>query len=145
MQALSLFGPVDTVLEPVIGFLILGLLLVNMGTRLYAHRKTVKESRDAEADDLSRPLLHVATNLLLLAATFYYLTLHHHAGIVLSTLVVGLVLTDYFEFDATLAQIREGRDVEPPRASVAASVLVFLYIAYLTLFFLVKPFWNAVI
>lgn len=145
MQPLSLFGPVDTVLEPVIGYVVLVLLLVNMGTRLYAHRKTVKQSRDADADDLSRPLLHVATNLLLLTATFYYLTLHHHAGIVLSSLVVGLVLTDYFEFDATLVQIREGREIEPPKASVGASVLVFLYIAYLTLFFLIKPFWNAVI
>lgn len=145
MQPLSLFGPVDTVLEPVIGYVVLALLLVNMGTRLYAHRKTVKESRDAEADDIGRPLLHVVSNLLLLLAAFYYLSLHHHAGIVLSTLVVGLVLTDYFEFDATLVRIREGRDVESPKASIAASVLVLLYVAYLTLFFLVKPFWNAVI
>ena len=145
MQALSLFGPVDAVLEPIIGYVVLLLLLVNMVTRLYAHRRTVKRARDAEADEIDRPLIHVATNLLLVLATFYYLTLYHHSGIVLSALVVGLVLTDYFEFDAALVQIREERDVEAPKASIGAAVVALLYIAYLTLFDVIKPFWNAVI
>ena len=145
MQPLSLFGPVDAVFEPIIGYVVLALLLVNMATRLYTHRKTVKEARDAEAEDISRPLIHVATNLLLMLASFYYLSFHHHAGIVLTSLVVGVVLTDYFEFDAALVQIREGRDVEAPKASIGAAFVAFLYIAYLTLFTYIKPLWDAVI
>lgn len=147
MQPLSLFGPVDAVLEPIIGYLVLVLLLVNVATRLYAHRQAVEVSRDPEADedDVSHPLIHVAANLLLLLATFYYLTFHHHSGIVLSTLVVGLFLTEYFEFDAELVQVREGRDVESPKASLTAAFVTFLYIAYLTMFVYIKPFWNEIV
>lgn len=147
MQPLSLFGPVDAVFEPIIGYVVLLLLLVNMATRLYMHRKTVNEARDAEADasELSRPLVHVVSNLLLMLASFYYLSFHHHSGIVLSTLVAGVVLTDYFEFDATLVRIREGRAVETPKASIGAAFVALLYIAYLTLFTYVKPLWDAVV
>lgn len=145
MQPLSLFGPVDAVLEPIIGYVVLALLLVNMATRLYMHRRTVKEARDSAAAEITRPLVHVVTNLLLALATFYYLSLHHHSGIVLSTLVVGVVLTDYFEFDAALVQIREGRAVEAPKASIGAAFVALLYIGYLTLFTYVKPLWDAVI
>lgn len=145
MQLLSLFGPVDTVLEPVIGFVILGLVLVNMATRMLAHRRSERRARDADAEDIGRPAYHVVTNLLLLLAAFYYLTLHYHSGIVLSSLVIGLVLTDYFEFEALLVQVREDRDIEAPKASIGASVLVLLYISYLTLFGLVAPYWNQVV
>lgn len=146
MQLLSLFGPVDAVLEPVIGFVILALVLINMVTRLLAHRRSAKRARDGDdAEAISRPAYHVATNLLLMLATFYYLTLHSYSGIILSSLVIGLVLTDYFEFESLLVQVREGRDVEAPKASIGASVLVLLYIGYLTLFVVIKPFWDMVV
>lgn len=145
MEALSLFGPVDAILEPIIGYVVLVLLLVNMGTRAFAHQKNVRQADEGDDDAVTRPLVHVVTNVLLLLATFYYMTFEHHAGVVLGTLVLGLFITDYFEFQAFLVQVREGRTPDAPKASIAASVLVLLYIAYQTLFFIVRPFWEQIV
>jgi len=81
----------------------------------------------------------------LLLASFYYLTLHEHAGTVLSVLVLGLVVTDYFDFEALRVDAREGRRLVSPKASLVASSLVLLYAAYTFLFYLVAPVWNAVV
>lgn len=145
MQPLSLLGPID-VLEGVAGFVVLVLLLVNMGTRWFAFRKYGKQAtEDDDRETIDRWLPHDVTNVLLVLSAFYYLTLHHHGGIVLSTLVLGLVITDIFEVEARAVEMRRGVPADKPKAAVAASVLALLYIAYLTLFSLVKPFWTAII
>src|SRR6056297_1580627 len=107
MQFLALFGPVDAVLEPIIGYLILLLVVANMVTRRSSFRRSVEETEAADADAVGPTWVHVAANLLLLLASFYYLTLHEHAGTVLSVLVLGLVVTDYFDFEALRVDARE--------------------------------------
>mgnify|MGYP006286940227 FL=1 len=144
MQPLSLLGPVDA-LEPVAGYLVLALVLVNMGTRWLAFRNYRKQANDEDREEVSRWVPHELTNLLLVLMSFYYLTLHHHAGIVLSTLVLGLFITDFFEVEARSVELRRDVPLDRPKAAMVASLVVFLYAAYISVFFLVKDYWDAVI
>ncbi|WP_440008775.1 DUF7313 family protein [Halomicrococcus sp. SG-WS-1] len=144
MQLLSLLGPID-VLEPVAGYLVVVLVLVNMGTRWLAFGKYREQAKDDDREEVDRWIPHELTNVLLVLASFYYLTLHHHGGIVLSSLVIGLFIADFFEVEARGVEMRRDVPLDRPKAAIAASVLVFLYAAYNTLFFLVKPWWSAIV
>ncbi|RBI61208.1 DUF7313 family protein [Halomicrococcus sp. NG-SE-24] len=144
MQLLSLLGPID-VLEPVAGYLVVALVLVNMGTRWLAFGKYREQAKDDDREEVDRWIPHELTNVLLVLASFYYLTLHHHGGIVLSSLVIGLFIADFFEVEARSVEMRRDVPLDRPKAAIAASVLVFLYAAYNTLFFLVKPWWSAIV
>ncbi|WP_435153500.1 DUF7313 family protein [Haladaptatus sp. DFWS20] len=144
MQALSLLGPLD-VLEPYAEALVLALVLVNMGTRMLAFRNYRKQARDDDRETLDRWVPHEITNVLLVLASFYLLTIHHHAGIVLSTLVLGLFLTDFFEVEARSVELRRGVPLDKPKGALTASFVVFLYAAYLSLFQFIKPFWSAIV
>ncbi|WP_132057660.1 DUF7313 family protein [Halorussus amylolyticus] len=146
MESLSMFGPVDAVVAPVIEYVVLALVLVNMGTRLFAYRSYRKQARsDDYEDNLSRNLVHEASNVLLVLASFYLLTIHFHAGMVLSTLVLGLFITDFFEFEAREVELRKDEKLGTPSGALAASVLVLLYAAYQSFFFLIEPYWNAIV
>ncbi|SIQ98499.1 hypothetical protein SAMN05421858_1029 [Haladaptatus litoreus] len=144
MQALSLLGPID-VLEPVIEFLVLGLVLVNMVTRLLAFRNYRKQARDDDRETIDRWVPHELSNVLLVLVSFYYLTLHHHGGIVLSMLVLGLFITDFFEVEARSVEMRRGVPLDKPKAALTASFVVFLYAAYQSVFFLIEPLWNSLV
>jgi hypothetical protein len=141
----SLFGPVDTLLAPVIEYLLLGLLVVNMVGRGIEYSQHVSQAADGGADAITRNALRVGTSFLLIVGSFYYLTVHHHGGMVFSVLVLGLFLTDLFEFESRKVEARRGIDIERPKGAIAASFLALLYIGYQSLFFLVAPFWNAVV
>jgi hypothetical protein len=141
----SLFGVVDSVLRPYVGLIILGLVLVNMGARAFEYRSIVSQAREGGVDAVTRSPVRVATNYLLLALTFYFTTVEYHAGTVLSVLVVGMVITDLFEFESRLVEIRQDFSLDRPKASIAASVVVLMYISYITLFQYVKPLWTQVV
>jgi hypothetical protein len=138
MHALSLFGPLDA-LGTDVKWLILGLAVVNMGTRMYAHNQHVRQADDSEdAEELSRTLLHEGTNVLLLLAAFYMATVAYHGGVVMSVLVVGLVITDFFEFEARKVEARKDDPLDRPNGALVASLLVLGYAAFQALFFLVE-------
>lgn len=141
----SLFGAVDSILHPYIGPVILVLVLVNMGARAFEYRSIVSQARDGGIEAVSRNAIRVATNFLLVALSFYFASVEPHAGTVLSVLVVGMVITDLFEFESRLVEIRQEFTIDRPKASIAASVLVLMYIGYLTLFQYIKPFWSQVV
>ncbi len=138
----SLFGPVDALLAPYIEYVILVLVLANIGARAAEYRSIKKQAADGGAEAISRGAARVATNFLLVFASFYFITVEYHAGMVLAMLVVGMVLTDLFEFESRLVEARQGIEIERPKGSIAASVLVLLYALYTTLFFLVAGIWN---
>lgn len=142
--SVTLFGPLDTMVGPYIEYLLLGLVLVNLVTRLVAHRSHRAQADDG-ADAITRHPLHLASTWTLVIASLYYMTLHHHAGLVLSTLVVGLFVTDFFELEARKVEAREGLGIDRPKSSLLMSTLVLLYTAYTSLFFLVESYWNAII
>lgn len=139
-----MFGPIDALTRTQVEFLLLGLVILNMVTRILAHRTHVGQAEDG-ADAISRYVPHEAANVVLILASFYYLTVAHHAGMILSMLVVGMFLTDFFEFEARKVEARRGIPIERPKSGIAASVLLLLYAAYQSLFYLIEPFWSAVV
>ena len=142
--SVTLFGPVDTLLAPVIGYVMLGLIVLNMVGRGIEYNRIAAQA-EAGADAISRHPLRVATNFLLVVGGFYYLTVERHAGMIVSLLVVGLFLTDFFEFESRKVEARQGWTVERPWGAIGASAVALLYIAYQALFFLVEPLWSAVV
>jgi hypothetical protein len=148
MEPLSLLGPIDWVFENIIAieYVVFALVLVNMGTRWFAYRDYRQQARDDDHEEsLDRNWLHEISNVILVVASFYLLTLHHHAGIVLSTLVLGLFLTDFFEFEAREVELRKDRELSTPKGAMTASFLVFLYAGYLSLFYVIEPLWDKIV
>jgi UPF0716 family protein affecting phage T7 exclusion len=150
MAAVTLFGPIDTLLGAEIGdvlvieLLLLGLAVGNLLARQRAHQ-THRQQATEGADAIERHPLHVATNVGLVVGSLYYLTVLPHPGMVLSVLVVGLIITDLFEFEARKVEARRDLALSKPKAAIGASLLVVSYVAYVSLFFIIKPLWNAVI
>ncbi len=143
--SVAIFGPLDTMLGPYMEYVLLVLLLANIAARKIEYETIVQQATQGGAEAISRHPFRVWTNVLLVLASFYYLTLHHHSGIVVSMMTVGLLLTDLFEFEARKVEARREIEIEPPKGAMAASVLALLYIGYISLFFLIKPFWSAVV
>ena len=139
--SVTFFGPLDTVLGGQMEFILLALAVVNLVTRVVQHRSHVQQAEEEGAEAVSRHPAHVASNILLLLAAFYYTTLHQHSGIVTSALVVGVFLTDFFEFEARKVEARRGIALERPKGAIAASVLALTYVSYLALFFLIEGVW----
>jgi hypothetical protein len=140
----ALFGPLDTLLAPVIEWLVLVLVVANLVTRAIAHRSHVRQAEEG-AETISRHPAHQAVTVLLVFASFYLTTVEYQAGMVLSTLVLGMVLTDFFEFESRKVEARNDMGIERPKGSLVASLLVAAYAGYLTLFFVVEPLWRAIV
>ncbi|WP_254831681.1 DUF7313 family protein [Haloglomus salinum] len=141
----NLFGPVDTVLGPYIEYVLLVLLVVNIGARALEYERIKSQVADGGADAVSRHPIRVGTNVLLLVGSFYYMTVHHHGGLVFSVIVLGLFLTDLFEFESRKVEARREIDIERPKGAIAASILALMYIGYQTLFFVIKPVWSSIV
>lgn len=123
----NLFGPLDTALQGQIEIVILALVLVNMVTRFLAQRRYVDQYEDDGADAITRWIPHEATNIVLVLASFYFLTVHAHGGLVISVLVVGMVITDFFEFESRKVEARRDLPLDRPKAAIGAWVLALLY------------------
>ena len=140
--------PVET-LEAIAGvlpFVLFGLVLANVATRLLAHRSHVRQANAGDDDEaLSRYLPHEATNVALLVGSFLYTVVEPHGGVVLTVLVLGMFLSDFFEYESRKVEARNGLTIERPKSALAASLLVFLYAGFQSLFFVVQPLWNAVV
>jgi hypothetical protein len=146
MQPLQFAVPVGALdaLEPYIAHVVLALVVVNMLTRIRAH--SVHQSQvDDGAEELSRYLPHSLTTIALVLASFAFLIIEPHGGMVMSVLAIGLLLTDFFEFESRQVEARNDMTFERPKGAVAASVLALLYAGYQSLFVFVEPLWNAVI
>ena len=146
MQPLTLLGPIDTLLADIVEYVVFALVLVNMGTRWWAYRDYRKQARSGDHDEkLSRSWLHEVSNVALVPGSFYLLSLHQHAGTVLSTLLLGLFVTDFFEFEAREVELRSDEKLSSPKGAMTASVIVFLYAGYLSIFFIIEPLWNSLV
>ncbi|MGM0592026.1 MAG: DUF7313 family protein [Halobacteriota archaeon] len=147
MQPLQFVVPVDTLeaLADILPFVILALVVVNLGTRLLAQRSYRRQAAEDDDDSISRFIPHEILNVLLMLASLAFMIVEPHGGMVLSVLVLGMFLADFFEFEARKVEVRNEMPLEPPKSALVASVFVLLYAAFQSLFFLVAPFWNAVI
>lgn len=140
------FVPLDIleVIEPALPYVILVLVLANMVTRVLAHRSHRSQADDG-AEELSRYTPHSVITMLLVLASFAFTVVHPHGGTVLSVLVIGMFLADFFEFESREVELRNGMEMERPKSAIAASVLVLLYAAFQSLFFVIAPYWNQII
>ena len=143
MQPLSLFGPIDAVLgsgdHPLILYALLILAIANVITRAVAHRSNVSDAREQGANAIGQHLFHVASTILLILASFYLMTVELHSGVILSILVVGMFITDFFELEALRVEARNERSLSRPNGAIAASMVVLLYAGFLSVFFVVAP------
>lgn len=146
MQPLQFLVPLGvlTEFEGLIKFAILVLVLLNMGSRILGYNKQKKQVDDGE-EALGHYLPHMVTSLLLVLASFAFLIVDPHGGMVMSVLVLGMVLADFFEHESRNVEARNGLEFERPKAAITASLVVLLYAAFQSLFFLIQGPWNAII
>ncbi|MFB6199124.1 MAG: hypothetical protein ABEI52_12810 [Halobacteriaceae archaeon] len=140
----TLFGPIDTILMPYVEYVLLLLVLANLVTRKMEFEQIKTQAREG-AGAISHHPAHLATSWILVLTSLYYVTVHFHAGMVLSTLVLGTFGADFFEFEARKVEARQDLTIEQPKAALVISTLMFLYAAYDSLFFLIKDYWNLVV
>lgn len=143
MDPTSIFGPLD-LLYPHAAYVLLGLVVLNAVTRWLAHRRHVSQYETDGAEAVSRFAPHTLSNVLLLLGVSYYTTVRFEAGSILLMLVIGLIVTDVFEFEARKAEARTDRALELPKGSLGAWSVIAVYVAYKALRFIVDPVWGVV-
>lgn len=147
----ALLGPIDILGEEVVSgvtiieFVLLGLVTVNLAIRGLAHRNLVTTLRENGDEDVSRSLVLDVSDILIVLGGFYYITVHVHGGIIFTVLAIGLLMTDFFEFESRLVEARTEMPLERPKAALVTSMFAFLYIAYQSLFFIIQPLWDTII
>ncbi len=139
--SVTFIGPLDTILgSPTVGgallieYVIFGVVIVNFLTRQLAHRSHVKQYKNDGAEAISRYLPHTITSGALVVTSFLFLVVEPHGGMVLSVLVVGMFVTDFFEFEARKVEARTDKPLERPNGSLVAAGLVLLYAGFQSLF-----------
>lgn len=147
MQPLQFLVPVDALaaFEGLLKYVILGLVLVNMVTRIVAHQKQKQQATSGDHEEVSRWLPHSVTTLLLVLASFAFLIVEPHGGMVMSVLVLGMFIADFFEFESRKVEVRNDMEFERPKAAITASLVVLMYAAYQSLFFLVADYWELIV
>ena len=73
------------------------------------------------------------------------MTIAHHGGMVMSVLVLGAVITDFFEFESRKVEARRDLSLERPKGSLVAAVLVLMYASYQALFWVIEAPWDAIV
>jgi len=134
-------------LESVAGalpYVILVLIVGSFLTRHQAHQAHKRAASDG-VEAMNRYTPHSALLILLVLASFLYMIVHPHAGMVISVLVVGMVVADFFEFEARLVEARNDMALEAPKSAIAAASVALLYAAYQAVFWVIKGPWEAVI
>lgn len=136
MDPATMFGPLDAILtSTVLGvelvkYLLVVLVLANMATRILAYQRNVSEAEDEDVETASRHPLHTASTIVLILTTFYYTTYEQHGGVVLTMLVLGMFLTDFFEFETRSVDLRKDKAVRRPNGALFASLLVLAYATF---------------
>ncbi|MFC7250049.1 hypothetical protein ACFQJ5_09385 [Halomicroarcula sp. GCM10025324] len=150
--SVTLFGPLDTIFGStgpggvlLIEYVIMVLVVANLLTRQLAHRRHLKEYETGGAEAISRHPAHTASNVILVIASFFYMTLAHHGGMVMSMLVLGAVITDFFEFESRKVEARREIPLERPKGSLVAAALLVLYAGYQSLFWVIAAPWDAIV
>lgn len=148
MQPLEFLVPIGALdaWEEWIVYAALALVVLNIITRILAHRSHAKQAERGDEDEfLSQYLPHTVTSLLLILTSFAFLIVEPHGGMVLSVLVLGAFVADVFEFESRRVEARNGLPFERPKGAMFASLLALLYAAYQGVFFVVAPIWNQIV
>ncbi|MFC6787495.1 DUF7313 family protein [Halobaculum halobium] len=145
LEFLVPLGALESVAD-VLPFAILAVVLVNVVTRLLAQRSYVQAAADGDDDEaMSRYLPHETANVLLVVLSFAFMIVEPHGGMVLSILVIGMVISDFFEYESRRVEARNNLEIDRPNSALVASVLVIAYAGYQALFFVIQPLWSAIV
>ena len=147
MQLLSFLVPLGWIesVGPIIPLAILTLAVANMGTRLLSHRKHRQQAVDSDADSLDRYTPHVFTTTGLVILGMLFTLYKPISGMIMMIPVIGLFITDFFEYESRAVEARNDMTFERPKAGIAISLLVLVYAAYYSLPFLYKPLLDALL
>ena len=145
LQFLVPVGALEAV-AGVLPILVFLAVLANLATRYLAQRTYVRQAEAGDDDEeMSRYLPHEVVNGVVVLLAFAMTVVQPHGGLVLAALVVGMYVSDFFEFEARRVEARNGMEIEKPRSALFASGLVALYAGYQALFFIVEPLWGQVV
>ncbi|AEN07217.1 hypothetical protein [Halolamina sp.] len=125
-------------------YIILVLVVGSFLTRHQAHQAHKRAARDG-VEAMERYTPHSALSIMLVLACFLYMIIHPHGGMVISVLVLGMVIADFFEFEARLVEVRNDMALEAPKSAIAAAAVALLYAAYQAVFWVIKGPWETVI
>jgi ABC-type anion transport system duplicated permease subunit len=145
LQFLVPLGPLEAV-AGLVPWAVFALAVVTLGTRLLAQNRYERQAQEGDDDErLERYLPHSVAMTLLMLSSFLFAVVEPHGGVVMSVLVIGAFLADFFEFESRKVEARNELAFEQPKAAIGASMLVLGYAAFQTLFQFVAPIWNAVV
>ncbi|MFA1610503.1 DUF7313 family protein [Halobellus rubicundus] len=149
MQPLQFLVPIDALesIDGILPIVVFALVVLNILTRLLQHNRHERQAEEGDDDEaISRWLPHTATTLAMVFASLLYMIVAPHGGMVMSVLVLGVFVTDFFEFESRKVEARsKSKDLEKPTAAIGASAFALLYASYQSFFFLIAPIWNSIV
>ncbi|WP_424014589.1 DUF7313 family protein [Halorubrum xinjiangense] len=125
---------------PALPYAIFVMTVANLATRHLAHRRHVDQGEEADSVEAYTP--HVFTNVGLVLLSFVYILVAPVRGTILSILVLSMFIADFFELEARNVEARNDMEIEAPKSSIAASLVVLVWSSYFALFFVVEGIWN---
>jgi hypothetical protein len=128
---------------PVLPIAILVLAVANVVTRLLSHRHHEQLAAEGN-DELERYGPHVFTNTGLVILGLLFTLYRPISGMIFMIPVIGLFVTDFFEYESREVEVRNDMELERPKAGIAISVLVIIYAAYYGLQFLYQPYLDLI-
>lgn len=143
LQFLVPLGWIETV-GPLLPIAILTLAVGNIITRLLSHRQHKQQVEDGN-ESLDRYTPHVFTTTGLVILGLLFTVYRPTSGMILMLPVIGLFITDFFEFESREVEARNDMTFERPKAGIAVSLLLLVYAAYYGLPFLYEPVLDALL
>ncbi|WP_435094195.1 DUF7313 family protein [Halorubrum sp. N11] len=142
MDPLQFLVPLGWLSEvgPMLPYAILVMAVANLATRHIAHRHHVDQGSDGES--VEPHTLHAFTNIGLLLLTLLFVVAAPISGTILAVIVITMLIADLFELEARNVEARNDMPIEAPKSSIAASLVLMVFVAYYSLFFLVSGIWN---
>ena len=140
MEPLQFLVPLGwlSAVAPALPYAIFVLTVANLATRHLAHRRHVEQGEDGDGVEAYTP--HVVTNVGLVVLSFVYILAAPVRGTILAVLVLAMFVADLFELEARNVEAR--MPIEAPKSSIAASLVVLVWVSYFALFFLIEGLWN---
>lgn len=142
MDPLQFLVPLGWLSEvgPMLPYAILVMSVANLATRHIAHRRHVEQGNSGDSVEPYTP--HAFTNIGLLLLTFLFVLDAPISGVILAVIVITMLIADLFELEARNVEARNDMQIEAPKSSIAASVVLMVFVAYYSLFFLVSGIWD---
>jgi hypothetical protein len=134
-------------LAPILPLAILVLLVVNLVTRYIQHQNHRVQATLADDDVAMRRFApHSFTTVGTVVLSLLYLITTPHGGMIMTALVLAVLFTDLFEYEARLVEARsKSLEISAPTSALGATVVAILYAGYQALFFLLEPLWSAIV